>query len=245
MDEAIPHPSPHEDAESTLAQFEWLAQKRRATRHFLQQPLERELVERLLRTAQWAPSGYNLQPTRFVVVADPLIRSRIRRACMNQQPVKEAPVVIVFAGDHEASNRLEETLESDLASRAITVEYANFLRKIVRLMFKQGPLGLNWLWKATLIPVARVFVPIPQMMAVHKRFWLAKQAMLCAMNFMLAAEAAGLGTVPMEGFDAGRLRRVLDLPHSWEPILVVPVGYAKPGPAKKTRLPLERVMLWR
>ena len=109
-------------------------------------------------------------------------------------------------------------------------------------MFKQGPLGIDWLWKATLIPLARVFVPIPQMMAVHKRFWLAKQAMLCAMNFMLAAEAAGLQTVPMEGFDTERLRRSLDLPRSWEPILVVPIGYAASGPAK-TRLPLERVML--
>ena len=116
---------------------------------------------------------------------------------------------------------------------------------MVGLMFRQGPLGLNWLWKATLIPLARVFVPIPRMMAVHKRFWLAKQVTLSAMNFMLAAEAAGLATVPMEGFDAGRLRRALDLPRSWEPILVVPVGRAKPGPAKKTRLPLERVMLWR
>jgi nitroreductase len=233
------------NAKPILAQFEELAQKRRATRHFLKQPLERELIERLLRTAQWAPSGYNLQPARFVVVADPLIRSRIRRACMNQQPLEEAPIVIVFAGDHRAHDRLEETLDSDLTAGAITPDYANFLRKIVRLMFRQGPLGINWLWKATLIPLARVFVPIPQMMAVHKRFWLAKQVMLCAMNFMLAAEAACLGTVPMEGFDAGRLRRALDLPRSWEPILVVPVGYAKTGPAKKTRLPLQHVMLWR
>jgi nitroreductase len=226
-----------------LAQFEELAQRRRATRHFSQQPPEPKLIEHLLRTAQWAPSGYNLQPTRFVVVTKPSIR--VRRACMNQKPLDEAPVAIVFAGDHRAFDRLEETLNSDLAAGAITADYARFLRKIVHLMFRQGPLGFNWLWKATLIPLARVFVPIPQMMAVHKRFWLAKQAMLCAMNFMLAAEAAGLGTVPMEGFDAGRLRRALDLPRSWEPILVVPIGYAKTGPAKKTRLPLQRVLIWR
>jgi nitroreductase len=238
------HPSP-EEAKPMLTQFEELAQKRRATRRFLQRPIEHELIERLLRTAQWAPSGYNLQPTRFVVVADPRTRSRIRRACLNQQSIEEAPIIIVFAGDHLAFDRLEETLNSDLAAGAIAPDYANFLRKIVRLMFKQGPLGINWLWKATLIPFARLFIPIPQMMAVHKRFWLAKQVMLCSMNFMLAAEAAGLGTVPMEGFDAGRLRRSLDLPRSWEPILVVPVGYAKTGPAKKTRLPLKYVTLWR
>lgn len=237
--------SSSDDAKSMLTQFEELARKRRAIRHFLPQPLEHGLIERLLRTAQWAPSGYNLQPTRFVVVADPSTRSRIRRACLNQQSIEEAPIVIVFAGDHEAFDRLEEILNHDLAAGAITPDYANFLRRIVHLMFKQGPLGINWLWKAALIPLARLFVPIPELMAVHKRFWLAKQVMLCAMNFMLAAQAAGLGTVPMEGFDAGRLRRALDLPRWWEPILVVPVGYAKTDPPKRTRVPLERVLLWR
>jgi nitroreductase len=245
MNDGIPFPAPSKDAKSPLTEFENLVRKRRATRRFLHQPVDRELIERLLRTAQWAPSGYNLQPTRFIVIADPSIRSRVRRACMNQQPLEEAPVLIVFAGDHRAFDLFPETLEADLAGGAITAEYAGFLRKMVPLMFRQGPFGLNWFWKATLIPLARVFVPIPQIMAVHKRFWLAKQVMLCAMNFMLAAEEAGLGTLPMEGFDSGRLRRVLDLPRSWEPILVVPVGRAQPGLAKKTRLPLERVMLWR
>ena len=238
------YPAP-DDAKPMLAQFEELARKRRATRHFLPQPVEHELIERLLRTAQWAPSGYNLQPTRFIVVADPTTRSRIRSACMNQASIEEAPIVIVFAGDHLASDRLEEVLNRDLAAGAITPDYAKFLRKIVRLMFKHGPLGINWLWKATLIPLARLLVPIPEIMAVHKRFWLAKQVALCAMNFMLAAEAAGLGAVPMEGFDAGRLRRALDLPRSWEPILVVPIGYAKTDPPKRTRVPLQRVILWR
>ena len=245
MNDVIPAAAPFGDAESLLVLLEGLVRKRRATRHFLPLPIERELIERLLRTAQWAPSGYNLQPTRFIVVADPSMRSRVRRACMNQQPLEEAPLLVVFAGDHRAFDRFPETLEADLAGGAITEEYAGFLRRMVPLMFRQEPLGLNWIWKATLIPLARLFVPIPQIMGVHKRFWLAKQVMLCAMNFMLAAEAAGLATLPMEGFDAGRLRRALDLPRSWEPILVIPVGRAKPGPAKKTRLPLERVMLWR
>ena len=58
---------------------------------------------------------------------------------MNQQSIEEAPIVIVFAGDDLAFDRLEETLNSDLAAGAITPDYANFLRKIVRLMFKQDP----------------------------------------------------------------------------------------------------------
>ena len=84
------YPSPDEE-KPMLAQFESLARKRRATRHFLQQPLEHELIKRLLGTAQWAPSGYNLQPTRFVVVADPGPRAKIKRACLNQSRSRRRP----------------------------------------------------------------------------------------------------------------------------------------------------------
>ncbi len=67
---------------------------------------------------------------------------------------------------------------------------------------------------------------MPNLPAVNKRHWLGKQTMLCAMNFMLAAEAAGLNTLPMEGFDTARVRSALQLPSSWEPMLIVPVGHA-------------------
>ena len=36
---------------------------------------------------------------------------------MNQQSIEEAPIVIVFAGDDLAFDRLEETLNSDLSAR--------------------------------------------------------------------------------------------------------------------------------
>ncbi|MDD5200774.1 MAG: nitroreductase family protein [Terrimicrobiaceae bacterium] len=230
-----------------LDDYEALVRQRRATRHFAPEPVDPALVDRLLGITQWAPSGYNLQPTRFVVVTDRAIRPALRRACMDQPQVEEAPVVIVFAGDHLAyEHHFEETLGLDLAAGAVTDEYAGILRKILPLAIQRGPARLNWLWKATLLPLVRCVRPVPDLPAVNKRFWLAKQAMLCAMNFMLAAEAAGLNTLPMEGFDTARLRRALDLPRCWEPMLVVPLGTIRPGPpAKKTRMPLQRIVLRR
>ena len=59
------------------------------------------------------------------------------------------------------------------------------------------------------------------------------------MNFMLGATAAGLATVPMEGFDASRVRRVLDIPRWGCVVLVVPIGYAaEDSPSNKTRFGL-------
>jgi nitroreductase len=77
---------------------------------------------------------------------------------------------------------------------------------------------------------------------VHRRYWLAKQVGLSAMNFMLAAHAAGLASCPMEGFDSRRVGRVLGLPSHVEPMLVVPVGYAATSNQIKTRLPLSQLV---
>lgn len=239
-------PAPNRPAPISLDAFATLANQRRATRHFQATLPDRKVVERLLRIAQWAPSGFNLQPTRFVVVEDRSLRPALRRACMDQAQVDEAPFVVIFAGDRRAyENHFDSILSQERAAGTITESYAAHLRRIVPLMFSQGPAGLGWLWKAVLIPLVRRFRPVPEMIAVHKRFWIAKQVMLSAMNFMLAAQAAGLNTSPMEGFDTGRLRKVLRLPRSLEPIVVVALGYGDPVLTTKTRLPLEHVTMWR
>ncbi|MGH8047453.1 MAG: nitroreductase family protein [Chthoniobacterales bacterium] len=228
-----------------LDDYEALARKRRATRRFTPEPIDPALVDRLLGIAQWAPSGYNLQPVRFVVVTDRVIRPALRKACMDQAAIDEAPVLVVFAADHRAyENHFEETLALDLAAGATTPEYVKFLRGILPIAFKRDP--FNWLWKAALLPLVRIFRPVPDLPAVNKRYWLGKQTMLCAMNFLLAAESAGLNTLPMEGFDTARVRRSLNLPRNWEPMLVVALGHALPGSQlPKTRLPLDRITLRR
>ena len=38
----------------------------------------------VLEAARWAPSGFNLQPTQFVVVVDADLKKSLRSACMNQ-----------------------------------------------------------------------------------------------------------------------------------------------------------------
>lgn len=229
-----------------LDAYEALVRGRRATRHFSGDAVDAALIDRLLGISQWAPSGYNLQPTRFIVVNERSDRSALRRACLDQTAIEEAPVLIIFAGDRAAHDRFEEILARDVAVGATTPEYVDFLRRLIPLAFRRGPLGLGWLWKAALLPLVRLTRPVPNLPAVDHRVWLAKQTMLTAMNFLLAAEAAGLNTLPMEGFDTRRLHRALDLPPSWEPFLVVAVGRARPGaPLTKSRLPLGQVILRR
>jgi len=225
-----------------LPAFIELTQNRRATRHFRPDPLPEGVLERLLEAARWAPSGYNLQPTRFVVINDAALQPKLQRACLDQTQVAEAPVVVVFCGDRLAArHHMEAMIRREQDAGTIDERYEARLRKYIGLAFSTGPLGLGRLAKAVL-PVLRPVMRLPSIPAVHRNFWFGKQAGLSAMAFMLAAEAAGLATCPMEGFDPVRVRKVLGLPRHLVPMIVMPVGRSATPGLRKTRLPIEQLV---
>lgn len=227
----------------SLKDFGKIVLSRRATRHFLPDPISKDLLEEILDIAHWAPSGYNLQPTHIIIVTDEKIKKDLFSICMEQSQILEAPAIVIFTGDRRVvENNFEKILKMDLETGAINKEYAEKLEGFVSLSFKQKPLGLNWLWKALLAPIARLFQPIPSIPAVYKRYWVAKQVMLVSMNFMLAATAAGLATVPMEGFDEKKIKKLLKVPASHDIPIIIPIGYAAQKDLKKTRLPLKEIL---
>jgi nitroreductase len=224
----------------SLESFIDLVRSRRSTRHFRPDPVPPVLLDKLLEASRWAPSGFNLQPTHFVVVTDADVKAKLYPACMKQRQVLEAGATVVFTGDRRVvANHFERVLQQDREAGAINAAYEQLLRKSVPLSFNQGPLGVGWFWKAVAEAVAGRFVPIPSVQAVHKNFWLAKQVCLSAMVFLLAAEVAGLATCPMEGFGEHAVRRALGIPSTQAVVLLVAVGYADKSGLKKTRLPLD------
>lgn len=224
-----------------LEEFLALVRSRRSVRHFRPDALPAGALDALLEAARWAPSGYNLQPTHWIVVERRELREALVSACMGQKQVAEAPVVVVFAGDVKvAEHNFARVLAQERAEGCINESYEQALRKFVGLAFSGAPLGLGRLGKWLAAPVMRWFAPVPAIPVVEMKAWLSKQMALGAMNFLLAAKAAGLATVPMEGFDEARVSKVLRLPRHMVPLLVVPVGYGMDeGTLKKSRLPRE------
>src|SRR5215467_16197401 len=87
---------PVQTSEKLLSQ---VIRERRATRHFESPPVPEEDLRRILEAGLEAPSGYNLQPWRFIIVRDTLQRKGLRQAAMGQAKVEEAPVIVVACGD--------------------------------------------------------------------------------------------------------------------------------------------------
>ena len=55
-------------------------------------------------------------------------------------------------------------------------------------------------------------------------------------NICLAAHALGLGSCPIASFNREAIRKIVNAPESWDPILVISLGYPDkiPNPRKKT-----------
>ncbi len=77
-----------------------LVQSRQSDRAYLDTPVEREKIERILETVRLAPSACNAQPWKFIVVTDPEKRMQVAEATSNKvlsmnHFSRQAPVQVV------------------------------------------------------------------------------------------------------------------------------------------------------
>jgi nitroreductase len=174
--------------------------ERRATPSFDGKPIPPEDLRRILNAGLHAPSGYNIQPWRFVVVQSPEQKKRLRAASYNQAKVEEASAVIVACGD------------------------ADGWRKDLELMLQQG---LEGGMTEGYADQARSSVPkyLSSFNSEQMKGWLNKMVMLAFTHMLLMAEVMGYDTAPMEGFEQDKVHEVLRLPLSYWVVALLAVGH--------------------
>ncbi len=191
------------DTRKTLAQA---IAERRATPSFDGTPIPAEDLKQILDAGLHAPSGYNMQPWRFVVVQSPEQRKRLRAASYNQAKVEEASAVIVACGD------------------------ADGWRKDVDLMLQLGREGgMPESYAAQASTSVSNFLSGFSREQMHG--WLNKHVMIALTHMMLMAEVMGYDTAPMEGFEQDKVHEVLRLPMSYWVVALLGIGHLK-GPDK-------------
>jgi len=213
------------------APFSEIVQNRYSNTHYARKSVCRTILNDLLRLTQRAPSSFNTQPFKLIVLQDPALRNKVATHAMlgaNGDRVRNAPVTVVFAADLESGRLMPRVVE---LFRQTGTFPEGFLKKVpfFATLFSTGYRFslLRWClyWgKRVAMNVVGVFKAVPRF--ERPETWAAKNTMLAAMTFMLAASSHGLTTCPMEGFDARRLRRLLKVPSRYEVPVVICVGYA-------------------
>jgi len=185
-------------------------QERRATPSFLPDPVPEGDLKKILAAGLSAPSAYNLQPWRFVVVREPEQRARLRQAAMKQPKVEEAPVVIVACADLEGWRRGDVDDVIRLAQEhghGDETRHAS-MRKNVASFLGSAPGTAGGLTPDFAV-------------------WANRQTMIAFTTMMWMAEVLGYDTAPMEGFYEDQVKAVLGIPEHVRVVALLAIGRRK------------------
>lgn len=207
---------------------------RRAIKVFESVSVPPTVREQILDVASLAPSSFNSQPYRFYWVESPVSKEAVARLCMGQKPAETAPALVVVVADigglaHTSNEHLAWMRRSGFSQKKIADQETKV--KIGRRIFAPGWFGILGVLKWVLFRLVNVFktMGMPPTSRRSQFKWATKSTSLACENLMLAAEALGFNTCPMEGFDGRRLSRFLGLsPKHHEIVMVIAVGKKSP-----------------
>lgn len=192
-----------------------------------------------LELARLAPSAFNTQPYRVVVVHSPEQKEALSKFCLgpNAQRVKDSDCTAVFLADREIfrtmprfRSHLRETSNPDrkMSRRALLT-----MQFYITLFSSGYPLP-RWLAAPISFCVRTVmsflhlltqrFYPLPSL--ANAETWTSKNTALVAMTYMLGCSSRGLATIPMEGINASGIRKVVNAPRRYAVPLIVATGKA-------------------
>ena len=179
---------------------------RRSIRKFLPDDIPDEMVEQMLEAARLAPSASNRQPWRFVVARDKEIKKELRRICMGQKFIEEAPVVFVCFGDiSRYSMDARKKRRQEFADFGVLETLSGkFADPEYRAYMDAQPVP----------PREELITPV------------VANTYIAIEHIVLMAQALGLGSCWIGGFEnATDLNRLFNLPDTLIPLIVLPVGY--------------------
>jgi nitroreductase len=185
---------------------------RRSVRKYSDTPVTDAELRTLLELAGRAPSAFNLQPWRFIVVRDAALKDQLKSAAFNQQQVAAAPVVIVLYADMEdAMANLEAILNPGLTSEQKQAT-------IQRLQTSFGAMSIE-----------------------ERAIWANAQSNIALGYLLLISQSEGFATSPMLGFQPDKVKALLNIPAHATITALVALGHAADDGYASHRLDLDRI----
>ncbi|MFQ5910440.1 MAG: nitroreductase family protein [Thermoplasmata archaeon] len=192
---------------------------RRSIRRFEDREVPRKAVERILDTARWAPSGNNVQPWRFMVVAEKGKVERLSQAS-NQGWIAASPMVIVCLADLGEYGRLGSYSSYQPLVEAGMIDDMDFSDFKER---REGTSELENRIAHTLNAFLNVAIIID--------------------HITLLAHQEGLGTCWVRYFNAAMVRSILEVPDNFTIVALLPIGYPAESDRIRARLEVDDLII--
>ncbi len=198
-------------------EFGTIVQKRYATKLFDGRKIPQEKTDKLLELIRHAPSSFNIQPWKIVIVTDQKLKEQLKEAAWNQPQVTSCSHLLVFCGYTDIKGNIDKLGEAMISAGAKKDDISGYMQ----MMYD---------FEKSLTPE-------------QKLSWSQRQLYLALANALLGAKSLGFDSCPMEGFDSAQFAKILELPSTIVPTALCAIGYAADTPKPKLRFAKEDVFV--
>jgi len=232
--------------------FDSIVNRRRSNRRFDPDVhVPDAVIEKALQHAILAPNSSNMQCWEFYWIQSENEKKKIAAYCLGQGAATTAQQMVVFVARQDLwkkrarwnYDRIKEGIPGEPTKQQ--KRGLDYYKKLMPLAYASDWLGFLTLVRRAISffgglqkPFMRFGGKADQRITVHK------SCALAAENFMLSIAAADFDSCPMEGFDAVRVKKALNLPSGAEINMIVGVGKGTAqgvwGP--RNRVPFEEVV---
>ncbi|GIP56904.1 nitroreductase family protein [Paenibacillus woosongensis] len=176
-----------------------LKERRSATKFHPEAKISGQELGEIFSLVKYAPSAFNLQHAHYVVVHDPEKKNKVYEAANKQYKIKTASAAILVLGDLNAYENVRQLNEGMLHLGIINKQELDMtVESVTRFYEERGD--------------------------SFKRDEAIRNASLSAMLFMLIAKDKGWDTCPMIGFDPEQMRKELNIPDQYVPVMLIALG---------------------
>ncbi len=186
-----------------------IVKQRYAVRKFDGKKLPESKVEELLEIIRLAPSSYNIQPWKILVITDQKLKEKLAPAAWNQPQITSCSHLLVFCANTDIKENIMK-IESDLIKAGAKKED---IKGYIDLM-----LGF-----------------LNQLPESQRLSWAQKQTYIALGNALNGAKSLGFDSAPMEGFQPSEFSKILNLPNNIVPSVLCAIGNAADEPKPKFR----------
>lgn len=187
---------------------------RRSMKSFKSDPIPEATLQELVSLMQDAPSSWNFQPTRVVMIRSMAQKEALAAAAWGQKQILEAPVTFVFAVSIRGwEKNMSEILKSGVSSGAWPQKFADWIGENAP-GFQKG-------------------------LGDKEREYAIKDAIIMATTLALAAQSKGYSNCYINGWDEAKVKEIIGAEGDKDIAiaLLLPIGLPNSQPKHPGRLP--------